>query len=161
MTNDKAVEAKITFHPGIVPTTPILWPSSRQVRNQVQQTKGSAKAQVQNVLPTTQPSASAVQPRTTPKNVSNVRVITRAAVNGQKTVVVQFTHPSGDPYFAGASVYLRRSGQPPTQVASGNKSPLTFTVPVNKAPHAVHVSSWGNWGETDVLSSPAHPVRLI
>jgi hypothetical protein len=93
----------LTPHPGSIPTTPIVWPAPRHVSNQVQQTKGSAKPQAANVLPTTQPSVSAVAPRTTPQNVSQVRVTTRRPIAGQKTVTVQFTHP-GDPYFAGANV---------------------------------------------------------
>lgn len=148
-----------TPHPGSVPSQPIKWPAPRHVSNQVQQTKGSAKPQ-SNPLPTTQPSVSAVAPRTTPANVGRIRVTTRPAVNGQKTITVQFTHPGGDQYFAGANVYLKRAGGQPTQVGGGAKSPLTFTVPVSDAPHSVFVSSVGNWGETDVLSSPSHPVRL-
>lgn len=150
----------ITAHPGSIPTTPIIWPAPRHVSNQVQQTKGSAKPQTANVLPTTQPNASAVPPRTTPAPVSHVRVVTRPAVNGNKTVIVQFNHPSNDPYFAGANVYLKRAGAQPTQVGGGAKSPITFTVPTHNAPHTVLVSSFGNWGETDIGSSPAHHVRL-
>jgi hypothetical protein len=92
--------------------------------------------------------------------VSNVRVVSQAAVAGNKTITVQFSHPSGDPHFQGASVYLRRADGQPTQVASGAKSPLTFTVPVNQAAHVVHVTSWGPGGESNVLTSPSHPVRL-
>jgi hypothetical protein len=150
----------LTPHPGHIPTTPIIWPAPRHVSNQVQQTKGSAKPQAANVLPTTQPSVSAVAPRTTPKNVSQVRVVTRRPIAGQKTVTVQFTHP-GDPYFSGANVYLRRAGQQPTLVAGGAQSPISFTVPVNAAAHTVHVTSVGNWGETDILTSPAHHVHLV
>lgn len=155
------LDTKITAHPGSIPSTPIIWPADRHKSNQIQQTKGSAKPQSSFVLPTTQPNQSGVAPRTTPQNVSSVRVVSRQAVKGQKTVTVQFRHPAGDPYFAGASVYLRRSGQQPTLVASGAKSPLTFTVPTNQAAHAVHVTSYGNWGETDILTSPAHHVRLV
>lgn len=147
-------------HPGSIPSTPIVWPAPRHTSNQVQQTKGSAKPRVANVLPTTQPNKSIVAPRTTPAPVSHVRAITRKAVAGQKTVTVQFNHPAGDPYFAGANVYLRRAGRQPVLVAAGAQSPLSFTAPVNGAPHAVYVSSVGNWGETDVLSSPSHHVRL-
>jgi len=147
-------------HPGAIPKAPVVWPAPRQVVNQVQQTKGSAKPQADFVLPTTQPNASAVASRTTPQAVSQVRVMTRRPVNGQKTVIVQFTHPSNDPHFQGASVYLRKAGGQPTQVASGNKSPLAFTVPVNAAAHAIHVTSWGPWGETKVLTAPSHHVRL-
>lgn len=148
------------IHPGSVPSTPVLWPVNQHRSNQIQQTKGSAKPQASNVLPTTQPNQSSVAPRTTPSFVSGLRVITRKAVNGQKTVMVQFNHPS-DPYFAGANVYLRRAGQLPTLVAGGAKSPVTFTVPTHAAPHAIYVSSVGNWGETAVLNSPSHPVRLL
>jgi hypothetical protein len=82
-------------------------------------------------------------------------------VNGQKRVIVQFNHPAGDPYFAGAAVYLRKGGSTqPVQVAAGARSPLQFTVPVNTAPHVVHITSVGNWGETDVLTSPSKHVRL-
>lgn len=150
-------------HPGWIPRTPIIVPSDQHRSNQIQQTKGSAKPQNSNAFaqPTTQPSAPAVKPRTTPGTVSNVRVIGRRAVSGQKPIVVQFNHPPGDQYFAGANVYLRRSGAEPVLVASGTKSPLNFTVPVNAAPHSIFVTSFGNWGETPVLNSPSHPVRLM
>jgi len=151
---------KAVLHPGMNPRTPVIWPAERQVRNQVQQTKGSSTPQSSFALPSTQPSTAVVSPRTTPVNVTNVRVVTRKAVAGQKTVTVQFTHPSNDPHFQGASVYLKRAGGQPTQVASGSQSPLTFTVPVNVAPHAVHVTSFGPWGETNLGISPSHPVRL-
>ena len=154
-------DLRLTAHPGAVPSTPIIWPVDRHKANQIQQTKGSAKPQAEFVLPTTMPNASVVAPRTTPKTVSHVRVISKAAVAGQKTVTVQFNHPAGDPYFAGANVYLRRAGQQPTLVAGGAKSPITFTVPTHAAPHAIYVTSTGNWGETAVMSSPSHPVRLI
>ena len=145
--------------PGVIPATPILWPAPQHRSNQIQQTKGSAKPRASFVLPTTQPNQSGVAPRTTPAPVSDVRVVLRH--NGaSKNVTVQFNHPSGDPYFAGANVYLRRAGQQPTLVASGAKSPLTFSVGTNHAPHAIYVTSCGNWGETDVLTSPSHPVKL-
>ena len=150
-----------TSHPGSVPTTPVIWPADRHQTNQISQIKSTVKPQSAFALPTTQPSTSVVAPRTTPRPVSNVRVVTTPAVNGQKTVTVQFAHPSGDPHFQGASVYLKKgSDGQPTQVASGAKSPLTFTVPVNQASHSVHVTSWGPAGETNVLTSPSHPVRL-
>lgn len=146
-------------HPGSIPSTPIIWPAPRHASNQIQQTKGSAKPFTANVRPTVQPGQSAVSPRTTPSHVMNVRVVTKPAVAGMKTVTVQFTHP-GDPYFSGANVYLKRAGGQPTQVAGGAKSPLTFTVPVSNAAHAIFVSSVGNWGETDIESSPSRHVRL-
>jgi hypothetical protein len=151
----------LTPHPGSIPTTPVIWPAPHHVANQVQQTKATATPQSLFALPTTQPSASVVPPRTTPRAVSNVRVVSQAAVAGNKTITVQFAHPSGDPHFQGASVYLKRGndGQP-TQVASGAKSPLTFTVPVNQASHSVHVTSWGPAGETNVLTAPSHPILL-
>ena len=149
----------VTAHPGHVPSTPIIWPVDRHKSNQIQQTKITSQPQSQFALPTTQPSTSVVAPRTTPAHVSNVRVISRAAGAGQKTITVQFTHPANDPYFQGASVYLKRAGGQPTQVASGNKSPLSFTVPVSSAAHAIHVTSWGPAGETNVLTSPGHHVR--
>lgn len=154
------VDTILTPHPGRIPTTPLLWPVAQHKSNQIQQTKGSAKPQVANVLPTTQPSQSAVAPRTTPGPVSHVRVVTKPAVNGQKAVTVQFNHPGGDQYFAGANVYLRRGRGEPVLVASSAKSPIQFTVPINSAPHTIHVTSQGNWGETDVASSPSHRVRL-
>jgi hypothetical protein len=153
-------DTQITAHPGSIPTTPVIWPAPRHVSNQVQQTKGSAKPQATFVLPTTQPSVSAVPPRTTPQQVSHVRVVSKPPVSGQKSVTVQFNHPSGDPYFSGANVYLRRAGQEPTLVASGAKSPLTFTAPVHAAPHSLFVTSCGNWGETNILTSPSARVRL-
>lgn len=150
----------LTPHPGHIPTTPLLWPVDQHKSNQIQQTKGSAKPLTATVLPTTQPAQSAVAPRTTPGPVSHVRVVTKPAVNGQKTVTVQFNHPGGDQYFAGANVYLRKGRGQPVLVASGAQSPLQFTVPVNAAPHTIHVTSQGNWGETDVLTSPSRRVRL-
>ena len=150
-------------HPGWTPSSPIVWPANRQRSNQIQQTKTAAKPQQSLAPPTVAPNQSLTQSRTTPGMVSNVRVVTRPAVNGQKTVTVQFTHPGNDPYFAGAHVYLRQAGNntQPALVAGGAASPLTFTVPVNQAPHVLHVTSFGNWGETDVMKSPASPVRLV
>ena len=147
-------------HPGSIPTTPILWPATRHQGNQIQQVKGSAKPQTAIVLPTTQPNQSTVPPRTTPQLVSHVRVVSKPAVSGQKTITVQFNHPAGDPYFSGANVYLQRPGQPPTLVGGGAKSPITFTVPTHAAPHTLFVTSVGNWGETNILTSPSHRVRL-
>jgi hypothetical protein len=148
--------------PGYVPSSPIIWPTPNQRSNQIQQTKISAKPFQTSVQPTNQPNQATVVPRTTPQMVSLVRVVTRAA-NGQKTVTVQFTHPGNDPYFAGARVYIRRAGQnqQPTLVAGGTSSPLTFTIPVNQAPHVLHVTSVGQWGETPITQSPASPVRLV
>jgi hypothetical protein len=152
---------KITAnHPGATPTSPVVWPAGRNTENKIQQTRVTSQPQATFALPTTMPSTPIVPPNTTPAAVSQVRVITRKAVNGQKTVYVQFTHPSNNPYFQGASVYLKKAGGQPTQVASGNKSPLTFTVPVNSAPHAIHVTSFGPSGETNILTAPSRPVRL-
>lgn len=153
------VQAPNTIHPGVIPSTPILWPTDQHRSNQIQQTKGSAKPQASFVIPTTQPNTSAVQPRTTPATVSKVRVVSRQATNG-RAITVQFNHPSGDPYFSGANVYLQKSGQQPTLVASGAKSPLTFTAAKDEAPHSIFVTSVGNWGETAITRSPSHPVRL-
>lgn len=150
---------KLKHHPGSVPTSPVIWPADRHKSNQIQQTKGSAKPQASFVAPSTQPSQPGVPPRTTPQHVNSVRVVTRTA-NGQKTVSVQFNHPGGDAYFAGANVYLKRAGQQPTLVAGGAKSPLTFTVASTHVPHAVYVTSLGNWGETNVLSSPSRRISL-
>lgn len=158
MPNKKDTE--ISIFAGKIPSTPIVWPSNQHKSNQIQQTKGSAKPQATGVLPTTQPSQSTVAPRTTPAHVSAVRVISRN-VGGQKNITVQFNHPMGDPYFSGANVYLRKGGNQPVLVASGAKSPLTFTATNDSAPHAIHVTSVGNWGETDVLTSPAAPVKLF
>lgn len=155
-----AEDTIITAHPGKVPTTPLLWPAAPHTQNKIQQVKGSAKPTTANVLPTTQPNASSVAPRTTPAPVSHVRVVTKPPVNGQKTVTVQFIHPHGDPYFAGANVYLRQGRKQPVLVAAGAKSPLTFTAPQSNAPHAIYVSSVGNWGQTDILTSPSHHVRM-
>ena len=149
-------------HPGYVPAQPVIWPGPTQRANQIQQTKVAAKPQQNFTLPTTQPNLSMVQPRTVPQMVSNVRVVSSAAKDGQKTIRVQFTHPGNDPYFAGARVYLRQGGsKQPVLVAGGAASPLSFTVPVNGAPHVLHVSSYGNWGETDILKSPSAHVRLV
>lgn len=148
-------------HPGELPRTVIVWPANRNTENKIQQVKGSAKPQTTNVRPTTQPNQSSVAPRTTPRPVSHIRVISSRVFGGQKTIRVQFLHPHGDPYFAGANIYLRRNGQTqPVLVAGGARSPLTFTVPAHNAPHVIHITSFGNWGETEVLSSPSHPVRL-
>jgi hypothetical protein len=156
----KLEDNQIQVHPGAMPTTPILWPARQNTDNRIQQTKGSFVPRG-TALPSTQPSIPIVAPRTTPPPVNNVRVVTKPAVNGQKTVIVQFSHPSGSPYFQGASVYLKRSqGGQPTQVASGAKSPLTFTVPVNQANHVVHVTSFGPAGETNILTSPSRPVKI-
>ena len=151
---------ELKIYPGAIPATPILWPAVQHTSNQVQQTKGSAKPQATGVLPTTQPNQSTVAPRTTPAHVSNVRVVSRN-VGGQKNITVQFNHPSGDPYFSGANVYLRSGTKQPVLVASGAKSPLTFTATNDSAPHSIHVTSVGNWGETDVLTSPSAPVKLF
>jgi len=152
---------KITAnHPGATPKTPVVWPAPRQVSNQIQQTKVTSQPRAAFALPTVAPSTPIVAPNTTPAAVSQVRVITRKAVNGQKTVYVQFTHPSNNPYYQGASVYLKKAGGQPTQVASGNSSPLTFTVPVSSAPHAIHITSYGPSGETNILTAPSRPVRL-
>jgi hypothetical protein len=150
----------LSVYPGSIPSTPLLWPAVQHPSNQIQQTKGSAKPQATGVQPTTQPNQSTVAPRTTPAHVSNVRVVTRN-VGGQKNITVQFNHPSGDPYFSGAKVYLRSGTKEPVLVASGSKSPLTFTASNDSAPHAIHVTSVGNWGETDVLTSPSAPVKLF
>ena len=115
------------IRPRAIPTTPVIWPTTRQADTKIQQTKGSAKPPASATVPTTQPSQSVVAPRTTPQHVSNVRVIARPAGSGQRVITVQFTHPSNDPHFAGANVYLKKAGQQPTLVASGSKSPLTFT----------------------------------
>lgn len=153
-------------YPGHTPSSKIIWPAERQVRNQVQQTKGSAKPQTANVIPTTQPSQSSVAPRTTPQHVSNVRVVTQIdALPEHRQVTVQFTHPTNDPYFAGANVYLRKTGfTQPVLVAGGAQSPLRFTLPLpnpsNPGAYVVHVTSKGNWGETDVVTSPSHPLKL-
>ena len=151
---------ELKIYPGAIPTTPILWPAVQHPSNQIQQTKGSAKPQATGVQPTTQPNQSTVAPRTTPAHVSNVRVVSRN-VGGQKNITVQFNHPSGDPYFSGANVYLRSGTKQPVLVASGAKSPLTFTATNDSAPHSVHVTSVGNWGETDVMTSPSAPVKLF
>jgi hypothetical protein len=153
-------EEIIAAHLSSIPSTPIIWPANNHQSNQIQQTKGSAKPQASFVLPTVQPNQSSVQPRTTPAHVSNVRAVTRN-VGGQKNITVQFAHPSGDPYFSGAKVYLKKSGQQPVLVASGTQSPLTFTATNDAAPHSIFVTSVGNWGETDVSTSPSVPVRLF
>jgi hypothetical protein len=148
------------FVPGQVPKTPVIWPQTSQHTNQIQQTKGSAKPQSFFTLPTTQPGQSPVPPRTTPTTVSAVRIVTRIASDTQKQVTVQFNHPPGSPYFAGANVYLKRANGQPILVASGAKSPITFTANHDPAPHSIYVTSVGNWGETNVGNSPSAPVRL-
>jgi len=148
-----------SIHPGVIPKTPILWPVSQTNANKIQQTKGSAKPLSLSTLPTTQPNQSPVEARTTPKTVSNVRVITRPS-SGGRTVTIQFNHPPGDKYFSGANVYLKKAGQQPSLVASGAKSPLTFTAAASEAPHSIFVTSVSNWGETNISKSPSHPVRL-
>lgn len=145
--------------PGTIPKTPVLWPVNQRNQTQIQQTKGSAKPLSLSTIPTTQPNQSPVEARTTPKTVSNVRVVTRHAEGG-RTVTVQFNHPPGDKYFSGANVYLKKAGQQPSLVASGAKSPLTFTASASEAPHSLFVTSFGNWGETNITKSPSHPVRL-
>jgi hypothetical protein len=147
------------IHPGAIPSTPVIWPVAQHPSNQIQQTKGSAKPQVTTSFPTTLPNQPAVAPRTTPAHVSRVRTVT-TPVSGGHRVTVQFNHPPGDPYFASANVYLKKSGQEPTLVASGSKSPITFTAAADDAPHSVYVTSVGNWGETHIPTSPSAPVRL-
>jgi hypothetical protein len=152
------------LRPGGLPTTPLVWPVDSHVPTQIQQIKGSAPAQQSNVFPTTQPSRPTVAPKTTPGMVSNVRVLTKTVqteYGEKKQVTVQFTHPPNDNYFTGANVYLHKKGAQPTVVASGSKSPLQFTTDISSAPHVVRVTSVGNWGETNVLSSPSAPVSLI
>lgn len=143
--------------PRAIPFTPLTWPTARNLQTQVQQIKTSSKSTVQSGLGTvSQPRASA---RTTPQNVSHVKVTSKP--NGdQKQVTVQFAHNTNDPYFNGASIYLRRAGTPPVKVASGAKSPITFSVPKSNASHSIFVVSDGNWGSTDVLTSPAHRLKL-
>jgi hypothetical protein len=148
-----------TIHPGVIPKSPVIWPADRHQSNQIQQTKGSAKPQAFSVVPTSQPNQSTVAPRTTPAVVSDVRIIRRSA-GANKNVTVQFNHPPGDPYFSGASVYLKKANGQPTLVASGAKSPLTFSVPSSAAPHSIYVTSVSNWGETAINASPSSPVRL-
>ena len=156
--NQREAADRTISYPGKIPSTPIIWPSTQHKANQIQQTKGSATPQVVNVLPTTQPSKPAVAPRTTPKPVSNVRVVSRIA-GGQRIFTVQFNHPA-DQYYQGSSVYLKRGNGQPTQVASGAKSPLTFTASKSAAPHSLFVSSFGPVGETNILTSPAARVKL-
>jgi hypothetical protein len=148
------------IHPGAIPVTPIVWPIQRSSQTKIQQNKNSAKPTSLSTLATTGPGQSPVAPRTTPPTVSKVRVVLRPAVNGMKQVLIQFTHPSENPYFSGARVYLKKAGTQPTIVASGSKSPLTFNAPVNHAPHSIYVTSVSNLGETDISTSPSHPVRL-
>jgi hypothetical protein len=148
------------IRPGKVPTTPIVWPIQRSGQTKIQQNKVSAKQKALSTLTSVGPGQPPVLPRTTPATVSKVRVILRPVTGGQKPVVVQFTHPPQDQYFSGARVYLKKAGQQPTLVASGSKSPLTFNVPVNHAPHSIYVTSVSNLGETDISTSPSHPVRL-
>lgn len=159
--NKESEIIKAVVYPGTNPVTPVIWPADRQKSQQIQQTKGSATPQSQFALPSTQPSTAVVAPRTTPPTVSHVRVVTRKAVAGNKQLTVQFNHPSNNPYFSGVNVYLRRAGQQPTLVAGGAQSPVQFTTPIHAAPHAIYVTSVSNWGETAVMSSPSHPVRLV
>jgi hypothetical protein len=152
------------LRPGGLPTTPIVWPVDSHVPTQIQQIKGTAPAQQSSVFPTTQPSRPTVAPKTTPGMVSNVRVLTKTVqteYGEKKQVTVQFTHPPNDPYFTGANVYLHQKGAQPALVTSGAKSPLQFTTDLSSAPHVIHVTSVGNWGETDVLTSPSAHVSLV
>jgi len=77
-----------------------------------------------------------------------------------KNVTVQFNHPGTNPYFSAANVYMKQAGKEPVLVASGASSPLTFTAPKTNIPTSIHVSSVGNWGETDILTAPSAPVTL-
>jgi hypothetical protein len=150
---------KLDILPGSVPVTPIIWPADSHTRNKIQQLKAGGVPQAPFVLPGTQPAKSAVAPRTTPQPVSRLRISSKTEAS-QKTITVKFTHPGGDLYFQGASVYLKRAGGQPTQVASGAKSPLTFTVPVTAAPHSVFITSYGPYGETDVNTAPSARLKL-
>ena len=147
-------------HPKSTPWDPITWPSGQHQSNQIQQIKGTSKAQSPQPTPSTQPSVPTVPARTTPRKVSGVRVVLQAAGTGQKKVVVQFAHPSGDPYFTGANVYLKKANGQPVLVTGGKASPLTFTIARNASPHSLFVTSVGNQGETEILSSPSAPVHL-
>lgn len=157
---DAPSHAHVWINPGDIPVTPLSWPTESQHRDQIQQTKTSAKAQTSLTTPSTMPGQPVVAPRTTPQQVTNVRVVTKPIGTTQRQVTVQFTHPSGDPYFAGANVYLHPLGGQPVLVASGPKSPITFAVDTSNVPHAVHVTSYGNWGESSVSSAPSAPVSL-
>jgi len=143
--------------PRATPFTPHTWPIARNLQTQIQQVKTSSKSTVQSGPGTvSQPRTSA---RTMPQNVSNVRVTSKS--NGdQKQVTVQFAHNTNDPYFSGASIYLRRAGTPPVKVASGAKSPITFSVPRSTASHSIFCVSDGSWGSPNVLSSPSKHVKL-
>src|SRR5690348_299846 len=149
--------------PGAVPSTPIVWPTDQHAPNQISQIKSISPAQTTFAIPTNQPGRPVVPSKTTPNMVSNVRVTTKqisTPTGTKKQVTVQFTHPPNDPYFAGANIYLHKSGNEPVLVASGAKSPLQFVTDASSVPHAVHVTSVGNQGETDVLKSPAAALSL-
>src|SRR5690348_1160459 len=149
--------------PGAVPSTPIVWPTDQHAPNQISQIKSISPAQTTFAIPTNQPGRPVVPSKTTPNMVSNVRVTTKqisTPTGTRKQVTVAFTHPPNDPYFAGANIYLHKSGAEPVLVASGAKSPLQFVTDASSVPHAVHVTSVGNQGETDVMKSPASPLSL-
>lgn len=159
----RPLDAEIKKQPGGTPGTALVWPAKRHTENKIQQIKGFSKPQIRNLSPSTQTNQPLVAARTLPAHVTHVRIITRPSVNGQKTVTVQFTQPHNDPYYGSVNVFLRRAGanqQQPAQVAGGATSPLTFTVPVNQAPHVVHVVTTGLWGSNDILTSPSRPVKL-
>ena len=152
-----------TPFPGSNPTQPLAWPSGQHQSNQIQQTKGTAKAQVASAHPSTQPSTPTVAPRTTPPAVTHVRVVLRNHPSDStlKNLTVQFNHPGTNPYFSGANVYTKQSGKEPVLVAGGAKSPLTFSVTKSPIPTSVYVTSVSNWGETDILTAPSKSVRLV
>jgi hypothetical protein len=150
---------KSAIYPGTVPTSPVIWPAPAQRSNQIQQVKITAQPQLTAALPTTQPSQAVVPPRTTPAQVSRIRVVSKT-VGDSKTLTIKFTHPAGNHYFQAAAVYLRKGKDQPVLVAGGSKSPLSFTVPKSNAPHSIYVVSQGNWGSTNILTSPSTRVKL-
>ena len=102
----------VRIHVGAIPSTPILWPPDRHKEAQIQQTKGSAKPQASFVLPTTQPSRSISQPRTTPAFVDHVRIVTSAAVEDGAGPIQS---PCRRPVFCGRAGLLEARGTDPAK----------------------------------------------
>lgn len=94
-----------------------------------------------------------------PKTLSNVSVTVKK-VGTQRRVTVAFIGNPNDVYFTHAEVYLQIGQSNPSLVAQGSSSPLSFTVSSTNTPAVVIVVSSGNWGRTEISSSPSASLTL-
>ena len=162
-TNQKLNVQSNVPHPRSLPFEAVLWPSHKQVaiKNLLQQVKSFAKPQSVSGTPSL---ANPVSPAKTLPKTANIVGITQRILPGgagQKAVSVQFqqTNPN-DPYFSSVNIYTQQAGKPPVLVASGATSPVTFKAVKSSAPTVILVQSVGNWGSTDLKSSPTKSIRL-